>query len=189
MKKKLDPETRLKQIADDLEKTYRRWEHYRDDGGSDPSWPDGVNMNLLRNRAFYFKNEIQQFCEENGLSIPDICRRPAPPETPNDYMARRGEIADHARESLARYEVNPDYLYLLENREKLNEAEQKIICVSNIIRYVSALKDAITRNDFVYMRRHEHSECYIRSFQNCAERMREILAGRDRAENAQLSLF
>lgn len=35
--------------AKQLEDSFNQWDHYRTQGGSDPFWPDGTNMNLIRN--------------------------------------------------------------------------------------------------------------------------------------------
>ncbi len=41
-----------------LKDTLLRWERLRDEGGSDPFWTDGDNMNLLREQMIYLKKQI-----------------------------------------------------------------------------------------------------------------------------------
>ena len=46
--------------AAELEKSYACWDHLKEYGGSDPFWPDGVSMNLVRNHIIYVKAENNQ---------------------------------------------------------------------------------------------------------------------------------
>ena len=40
---------------EELRKSYQNWEYLSHFGGHDPGWPDGVNMNLVRNHIIYEK--------------------------------------------------------------------------------------------------------------------------------------
>lgn len=41
-----------------LESDYARWNELFTKGGSDPSWSDGVNLNLVRNQIIYDKQKL-----------------------------------------------------------------------------------------------------------------------------------
>ena len=45
---------------EELEKAYAQWESLYQQGGSDPFYPDGVNLNLVRNHILYFKRQIEE---------------------------------------------------------------------------------------------------------------------------------
>lgn len=79
---------RLERAAKGITESIKRWNNLFDHGGSDPVYPDGVNMNLIRNHIRFFKHEIEVICEETGLAIPDEYRLPTPPYIDNNYFAR-----------------------------------------------------------------------------------------------------
>ena len=45
---------------EELEKAYAQWQRLYENGGSDPFWPDGVNLNLVRNHIIYYKGQIRK---------------------------------------------------------------------------------------------------------------------------------
>ena len=65
------------------------WKHLQEHGCNDPLWPDGCNMNLVRNHVISYKIEIRQICEESGFALPEEYYLPTPPEVDNDYMANQ----------------------------------------------------------------------------------------------------
>ncbi len=67
------------------------WKNLNENGGSDPAWPDGMNMNLVRNHVISYKREIVEACERNGWPLPDECYLPTPPKVSNDHMASLGQ--------------------------------------------------------------------------------------------------
>lgn len=77
--------------AQSLESTlfdeYRRWKQIFDEGCSDPSWEDGVNINLTRNHILYTKGEIQRHLKDNFIAYPDSFFYPEPIQLPNNFMA------------------------------------------------------------------------------------------------------
>lgn len=44
----------------ELEKAYAHWQDLYEHGGSDPTWPDGVNLNLVRNHIINYKRQIEE---------------------------------------------------------------------------------------------------------------------------------
>ena len=52
--------TRKENPLEELEKAYAQWESLYKQGGSDPFYPDGVNLNLVRNHILYFKRQIEE---------------------------------------------------------------------------------------------------------------------------------
>ncbi len=67
-----------------------RWEHIRLMGSRDPFYPDGCNMNLVRNHIIYHKRQLLELCE--GRELPSEYYLPTPEEVDMDYMAPNGEF-------------------------------------------------------------------------------------------------
>ena len=126
---------------------------------------------------------------------PEIFYREPPPEVDNDYMARAGEIKDGAAQALEYYLSDPNFHYLLANRDMLTEKEAKQISLYNVLGYASGLASAIKDGDLISMRRHAgRPEGYLESFAQCASRMMKLISEKKKEpelvqENVQLSLF
>lgn len=195
-KKPISPEGQLAALVKELRNDYESWQHYHDNGGSDPFYADGANMWLICNHIAYHKHEIKALCERSGLPLPEDYKRPDPPQVPQSYMARPDEIRKNARATLSRYESDPDYQYIMAEGEKADEKAKANICLHTVCGYVVGLRMAIDKDDLVTMRRHESGDRYIDSFRTCAEKLRSKLAEAVAAkpqqaalEYTQLSLF
>ena len=65
--------------AAELENSFARWEELFKNGGSDPFWTDGMNLNLVRNHIIYYKEQLAK--QENTLlGLPEIYYRETPTE-------------------------------------------------------------------------------------------------------------
>lgn len=97
----------IQQILQEIENEYTRWNQIANNGCQDPFWPDGCNMNLIRNHIIYWYNilatkqakldELAQLEQQAQLSLftedqqepeskIEYRIRPIPPEVPNGYM-------------------------------------------------------------------------------------------------------
>lgn len=179
-KRKTSESDYAKELAD----RFSHWEQMYAHGGSDPFWPDGVNLNLVRNHILYYKRKLEEIC--NG-SLPEIYHRETPPEVDPDYMARADEIRAAAEKSLAIYKADPHFRYCVTHVDSLTSKERARYPVIHAVRYVNALEQAIAQNDLVAMRRHENTELYLNSFAKCEQAIRQIKA--EREQEPQLSLF
>ena len=65
MAKKKDPRQQIDETAVKIRETISRWNSHKENGCSDPTWPDGANMNLLRNHVFSYKRQIRDLCAEH----------------------------------------------------------------------------------------------------------------------------
>ena len=182
-------------LAEELAKCFERWEYLKEHGGSDPFWADGTNMNLVRNHIKYYKNKMVEEYGTDYEKYPEIFYREAPPEVDQNYVARAGEIKDGAAQALESYISNPNFYYLLANKDMLTEKEAKQISLYNVLGYASGLAKAIKDGDLITMRRHANgAEGYQESFARCASQMMNIIdEKRKEPEQAQgygqLSLF
>lgn len=178
-----------------LTESFEHWEHLKEHGGSDPSYADGTNMNLVRNHIMYYKNRMVEEYGRDYEKYPEIFYRELPPEVNQDYMARAGEIKDGAAQALEYYISDPNFLYLLANKDMLTEKEAKQISLYNVLGYASGLAKAIKDGDLISMRRHAgRPEGYLESFAQCATRMMQLIDEKKKAPeqvqgNGQLSLF
>lgn len=182
-------------LAEELAKSFERWEYLKEHGGSDPFYADGGSMNLERNHIMYYKNKMVEEYGADYEKYPEIFYRELPPEVKDNYMARAGEIKDGAAQALEYYISDPNFLYLLANKEMLTEKEAKKISLYNVLGYASGLAKAIKDGDLITMRRHAgRPEGYLESFAQCATRMMKLIDEKKKEpeqmqENGQLSLF
>lgn len=87
MKKGLS-EDKLQGLTKGVTETIARWKSYKENGGTDPFYPDGVNMNLLRNHLIHYKREIRELCAEKNISLPAEAFVPNLPYTDENYFAK-----------------------------------------------------------------------------------------------------
>ena len=182
-------------LTEELAKSFERWEHLREHGGSDPFYADGGSMNLVRNHIMYYKQKMVEQYGSDYEKYPEIFYRETPPEVKDSYMARAGEIKDGAAQALEYYLSDPNFHYLFANKDMLTEKEAKQISLYNVLGYASGLARAIKDGDLIAMRRHAgRPEGYLESFAQCATRMMKLISEKKKEpelvqENVQLSLF
>ena len=75
-KMKPSKENQIEFVASEIVKELERWEYLRKYGGCDPFWPDGVNMNLIRNHIISYKRQLEELCET---------------EVDDQYLAKNGQ--------------------------------------------------------------------------------------------------
>ena len=57
-------------LAENLEKAYERWDLLYKNGGSDPFWCDGTNLNLVRNHILYYREQCEEVLEPRIFTLP-----------------------------------------------------------------------------------------------------------------------
>ena len=158
--------------AAELEKSYARWDHLKEYGGSDPFWPDGVSMNLVRNHIIYYKEQLAK--QENTLfELPEAYYRELPPETDCDYMARPDEIREDARKAMERIDTDENLKFVREQSPNLSAQQIKQWSIPAIINYAENLRRAINDDDLVIMRRYRNPERFLESFESAALKIRD----------------
>lgn len=164
-----------------LKNSFDRWDYLNEHGGSDPSFADGVNLNLVRNHIAYYKEKI----EETLPPYPEIYYRDMPPKVDMDYMARPDEIRENAKLSLVQFEANDSLQYLKDAVRELTDTQTDRLHIKNILGYETALRTAIAEDDLIAMRRYENPERYIESFEQAANAVRQL----EPEENFQMKFF
>ena len=158
--------------AAELEKSYAQWDEVFTRGGSDPFWTDGVNLELVRNRIISCKQQLEK--QENSLfGLPDIYYRELPPEVDCNYMARPDEIRENARKAMEIIDADENLKFVREQAPSLSDAQYKQFCIAAVINYAENLRRAIAADDLVIMRRYEHPDSYLESFESAAMRIRD----------------
>ena len=87
--------------ANEIRREIAHWCYMREYGCSDPSWPDGVNMNLTRNHVIYGKRRLEELCAEAGVDLPEEYYLPAPPKVSKRYVA--DITSDRAKQLMRMY--------------------------------------------------------------------------------------
>lgn len=99
-------ETSIEQIEAEIEYLFNHWGDVYKNGCHDPTWHDGVNLNLLRNHIIYYYRLLdeklsmpEQLSLFNDTGQPQS-RKPAPPEVSSEYMAKPGELLSNDEAAL-----------------------------------------------------------------------------------------
>lgn len=87
MLKNRTPDQEIKLLCKRIRETRKQWELTNEEGTNDPFWPDGCNMNLLRNHMISYKMEIAELCGKHGIKLPEEYSLRIPPEVDDNYMA------------------------------------------------------------------------------------------------------
>lgn len=195
-KKSKTPQEQMQEAVAELVERYNRWQDLYKNGCFDPNYCDGVNLNFVRNHIHFAKRKIEKLVEEHKeLSFPEEYEKiEIPQEVSNDYMANPEKIIREAKETLSAMEEDENYKYLLSVKDDLTDKEKEKIYFSTVISYRKWLKDAIERNDLVYMRLYREAtrEMKLNSFKECVERVKNCLENRNQSSEPvfiQMSLF
>lgn len=172
-RKRKSDEPTIKSLAEELEKEYARWDELLTNGGSDPTWSDGVNMNLVQGRIVADRRRLLEMCGDGEK--PAILIREEPPRMSSDYMAKADEIREAARKSLEIYKSNPTYQWCKAQMGPIPAKILKNSLIPNMLSYVSSLEEYIEKGDLVAMRRHRNPERYIDSFDTCKREIEKLL--------------
>lgn len=86
-KKKISPEDELQSLRKDIEREVAQWKHIYAHGCQDPFWPDGSNLNMVRNHIIHDKRRMAELCVENDWPLAEEGYIPTPPVVDETYMA------------------------------------------------------------------------------------------------------
>lgn len=92
-------EERREKIQAEIRAEFQRWDHIQKHGCRDPFWPDGVNINLVRNHIIYWYRQLGEYMENIQLDLfqpagyaPEAYGlRKIPPEMDDRWMCPTGE--------------------------------------------------------------------------------------------------
>ena len=84
------------ELVDAIRRSFDDWDHIRKKGTTDPCWPDGTNMNLVRSHILNDQERLKEACRKEGLKkCPFEARRKPPRVFRENYLApprRKGKL-------------------------------------------------------------------------------------------------
>ncbi len=172
-----------KSLTEKIQDEYDRWQWYMDGNGSDPSWEDDANMNLIRNHIISYREQLLK--ESPDGTVPEICQRELPPIMPRGFMAKPEMLREKAQEALAVLSKNEDYLWCKANVDKLTKKEQDKVYAPTVIGYITRLEKAIKDDNLLTMRLYRNYESYYETFETCRSQMEKILEDRKYSDKEQ----
>ncbi|MCR0328075.1 hypothetical protein MKA58_11795 [[Clostridium] innocuum] len=168
----------------ELEKAHQHWKDIYENGCFDPSWSDGVNLNLVRNHMFYYQRIIEGIYGDGEK--PSIYYAKIPDKVDMDYMARKDEILERAADFYTQCSKMQEIQDLLLASDYLSEKEISELRIGMTVCRYRQLGKAILENDYVKMRNLSwNAEERLQDIQSVHER----LMNRSHYEGEQLSLF
>lgn len=85
------------QLQQERDNSVAHWNDLMLHGCCDPGWPDGVNLNLVRNHIIYYERLIAERRVGEQISLfgggGAAERSKVPPRVPNNYMVADGQYA------------------------------------------------------------------------------------------------
>ena len=156
-----------------LQDSFDRWDHLNEHGGSDPTWADGVNMNLVRSHIIYYKSQMED--KFGSGDYPSIYYRDTPPEVSDEYMANADQIRADAAAALETLEADENLKFIREHIGGLTDKQRQALCVGAVLGYVVGLKRYIAEDDLVSMRRYRNPGWVLDSFKNLADKLSRLL--------------
>ena len=180
-KKNESREKQINQLIMECERFYEEWNVLHERGGRDPTWPDGVRLNLVRNHIIGCQQSLRELC---GIcKLPEIAKK-APPEVESEYMARADEIRKNAAETFCALQNSEDYRELRTLSKGISKVDFEKHSVASMLGYVKKLETAIRSDDLVTMRRYEDGDFYLEIITETLAKVRELPF-----EGYQLSFF
>ena len=88
------------QLRQEIAAALLHWHQLMEEGSSDPCWPDGCNLNLVRNHIIYYDRILREkTAADKQISLFDDTSDPSPnsqipPRVPETYMVAGGRYAN-----------------------------------------------------------------------------------------------
>lgn len=89
-------EATIEELKASVREQFKHWKEIKKKGTTDPFWPDGLNMNLVRNHIFYYQYQLKERCKaEKRRPYPMEATLKLPPKMKDTYMAPGSKAAKH----------------------------------------------------------------------------------------------
>ena len=173
--------SKKEELGKELAKKENEWKYLLEKGGSDPFHEDGWLMNNIREYIVSLKKRCEKEFPEGDY--PPEYYIETPPVTKNSYVARASEIRKKAKKTLALYHQDPNYLWLREQLDNLDDKQIAETGIQRVVNYPEALEFFIKRGDLLGMRMHEDSDKRLRSFERCRKKVEALPRGNGREKN------
>lgn len=152
MTKKKQSKISLETLVLECEERFERWKEIHENGCSDPTWPDGVNLNLVRNHIIFAQRKIKEYCGENGEELPVIVFRELPPKLDSEYMANAETIRAKGEELQTKINESDTYREFTSALTLLSPEQRKLSEFQRIILLTKRLNTALEKNKLVDVR-------------------------------------
>lgn len=152
MSKKKQSKISLETLVLECEERFKRWTEIHENGCCDPTWPDGVNLNLVRNHIMITQKRIKDYCEVGNEELPAIALREVPPKLDSDYMANAEVIRKSGEELQTKINKSDTYREFTSAVSLLSPEQRKLSEFQRIILLVKRLNTALENNKLVDVR-------------------------------------
>lgn len=190
MKKEKD---KLAEYTAGLERSFNEWDHLYNYGGQDPFWPDGVNLNLVRNHILSYKRQIEEYIKDGNdgqaslfsNTYPEIYFKETPPEVDSDYMAIPNRILDKAITFVNKMVEEPAYKFVVEHFDEIfpDRKENPVSKQFNVplipAWQLTSYPDKIISGNLIDLRRSFYFTDYDKKLEEVnkiADKMKQVLA-------------
>jgi hypothetical protein len=95
MARKKSIEEQIVDLSASIRLSVQHWKEVKAKGTTDPFWPDGTNLNLVRNHIIYDKGKLRELCK-GRKGCPVEVRVKVPKRVSEGYMAPNSKAARHA---------------------------------------------------------------------------------------------
>jgi len=173
------------QLETAIDNSLNRWNDIYSNGCKDPTWEDGVNLNLIRNHILYYCKVLERKAAEPlqmSLFDTDVSLEAEgriPPIVDNKYMAKPEELRKNAEKCLEAILADENYNYILSIGCQLSLAQKKKVCYDNVIRYPESITIALNTSNYPRMRSFQNTENWIKSYTEIRTRIEEVLSKAD----------
>lgn len=76
------------ELVTSIREEFETWKKIKVKGSKDPFWPDGVNLNLVRNHIYYYQEQLRELCQKTKVKrCPREARLKLPREMSQDYLS------------------------------------------------------------------------------------------------------
>ena len=106
------------------------------------------------------------------FGLPDVYYRETPPEVDCNYMARPDEIGENARKARGIIDGDENLKYIREHWSEFSEQQLERWSIAAILCYPESLHHAIADDNLIEMRRFEHLDTHLESFESAAQKMK-----------------
>jgi len=167
------------------ESSYERWKFVYENGCSDPTWSDGVNLNLVRNHILMARKRLVEMCETEGYEKPPILLRGIPDKVDTEFMAKADEIRERGKQYLERIESDKEYAEFQDELKRLSPPQKLRSDIQRVLCETRRLKSAVLNDNLIDIRN------LLRWEKEFSDNVRKALATAKElpTETFQLTLF
>lgn len=176
------------QLLTAIDDAFSTWQKIYQNGCSDPSWEDGVNLNLVRNHIIaYYRVLDERAGEPVQLSLLSAeqdydVRRLLPPKVDSKYMARPNELLSGAQTTLTAIRNDENYQWIVSLRGQLSKNVEKNSCFTAVANYVDALEHAIMEKRFPRLRNYQNLEYWRKAYVEMRMRIEAAIEAEQKGE-------